>query len=199
MDGIRPKYHDDAGKTEQSHRDLRGGIESFTRLHLSRLQLQLPLRIKRTLASFHHESPGSVEAQGLLQGSLNKRANLVKKKLRILGVDDEPVIGESIAYALEAPHRKIVVAKDGQEALALAKKQKFDVIITDHRMPRAGGLELVRKLRQRNYEGKIVVLSAHLAPENIGIYEALDIDEVIAKPIDSAELRELIEGLEEEV
>jgi CheY-like chemotaxis protein len=123
----------------------------------------------------------------------------VKKKLRILGVDDEPVIGESITYVLEAPHRKIVVAKDGQEALALAAKEKFDVIITDHRMPRSGGLELVRKLRKRKYTGKIVVLSGHLSPENIGTYEELAVDEVVGKPLDSAELRELIAGLEDEV
>jgi CheY-like chemotaxis protein len=122
----------------------------------------------------------------------------VKKKLRILGVDDEPVIGESIACVLEAPHREIVIAKDGQEALSMVAKRKFDVVITDHRMPRSGGLELVRKLRRRNYTGKIVVLSAHLSPENIGVYEDLDVDEVVAKPINSAELRDLIEGLEDD-
>jgi CheY-like chemotaxis protein len=123
----------------------------------------------------------------------------LKKKLRILGVDDEPVIGESIAYALEAPHRKIVVAKDGKEALALAAKQKFDVVITDHRMPRSGGLELVRKLRERKYTGKIVVLSGHLSPANIGVYEELDVDEVVGKPLDSTELRDLIADLEDDL
>ena len=123
----------------------------------------------------------------------------MRKKLRILGVDDEPFIGESIACVLEAPHRKIVVATDGQQALALAAKEKFDVVITDHRMPRAGGLELVRKLRERKYAGKIVVLSAYLSPENIGTYEELAVDEVVGKPFDSAELRELIAGLEDEV
>jgi CheY-like chemotaxis protein len=121
----------------------------------------------------------------------------MKRKLRILEVDDEPIIGESIALALEAPNRKIVVAKDGKEALALAAKQKFDVVITDHRMPRTGGLELVRKLRERNYAGKIIVLSGHLSPENIGPYEDLDVDEVVGKPLHSEELRTLIEDLEE--
>lgn len=128
-----------------------------------------------------------------------KRAIPGKRKLHILGVDDEPVIGESIAFVLEAPDRKIVIAKDGQEALALAAKEKFDVVITDHRMPRSGGLELVRKLRQRKYRGKIVVLSGHLSPENIGIYEELAVDEVVGKPIDSGELREIISSLEDEL
>jgi CheY-like chemotaxis protein len=123
----------------------------------------------------------------------------MKKKLRILAVDDEPVIGESIGFVLEAPHRKIVIAKDGQEALVRAAKEKFDLVITDHRMPRSGGLELVRKLRQRKYTGKIVVLSAHLVPANIGAYEDLDVDEVVSKPIDSDELRAIVGNLEEEL
>ena len=123
----------------------------------------------------------------------------MKKKLRILEVDDEPLIGESIACMLEAPHRKIVVVKDGHEALALVAKQKFDVVITDHRMPRSGGLELVRKLRARKYAGKIVVLSGYLSPENIGTYEELAVDEVVSKPFDSDELRDVIASLEDEL
>ncbi len=122
----------------------------------------------------------------------------MKKKLRILVVDDEPIIGESIVHALEKPHRKVVTAQNGQEALRLAETEKFDVVITDHRMPRAGGLELVRKLRERDYTGKIVVLSGHLSPENIGTYEELAVDEVVGKPIESAELRDLIAALEED-
>src|SRR6202162_3220288 len=142
---------------------------------------------------------GSKIAWSNLQQATNSggRGNFMKRKLRILEVDDEPIIGESIALALEAPNREVVVAKDGKEALVLAAKQKFDVVITDHRMPRTGGLELVRKLRERNYAGKIVILWGHLSPENIGAYEDLDVDEVVGKPLHSEELRTLIEDLEE--
>ena len=66
-------------------------------------------------------------------------------------------------------------------------------------MPRAGGLELVRKLRERKYTGKIVVLSGHLSPDNIGTYEELAVDEVVSKPLDSGELRGLIAALEEDL
>jgi len=123
----------------------------------------------------------------------------LKRKLHILAVDDEEIIGESIASSLEARHRKIVVARDGADALAKAAKEKFDVVITDHRMPRSGGLELVRKLRERDYEGKVVVLSGFLSAEHIGTYEELDVDQIVGKPIDSAELRALIANLEEEI
>jgi DNA-binding response OmpR family regulator len=123
----------------------------------------------------------------------------MKRKFHILAVDDEPAIGESIAYALEAPHREIVVAKDGNDALAKVATEEFDVVITDHRMPRSGGLELVRKLRQRNFNGRIVILSAHLSPENIGTYEELAVDEIVGKPFDFQELRDVITGLEDEI
>ena len=66
-------------------------------------------------------------------------------------------------------------------------------------MPRSGGLELVRKLRQRNYDGRIVVLSAYLSPDNIGTYEELEVDEIVAKPFDFEELRDIITDLEEEL
>jgi len=123
----------------------------------------------------------------------------MKKKTRILAVDDEPVIGESIACLLEAPHRQIAVAANGQDALALVAKKKFDVVITDHRMPQSGGLDLVRKLRRRNYEGKIVVLSGHLSSDNIGVYEELDVDEVVGKPLNAEDLNQIVDNLEEDL
>jgi CheY-like chemotaxis protein len=131
-------------------------------------------------------------------GFVAKKRSL-KKQVRILAVDDEPMIGRSISSVLEAPHRHITVATNGQEALAKLAKENFDIVITDHRMPRSGGLELVRKLRQRDYEGKIVVLSAYLSPENIGVYEQLDVDEVLGKPFDAADLRQTIARLEDDI
>lgn len=122
----------------------------------------------------------------------------MQRKLHILAVDDEPIIGQSIAHVLASPHRIIKVAKDGQEALAMVAREEFDVIITDHRMPKSGGLELVRKLRLSDYAGKIVVLSAYLSPEHIGTYEDLAVDRIAAKPFDTKELRKLIDDLEGE-
>ncbi|HEY4284390.1 MAG TPA: response regulator [Chthoniobacterales bacterium] len=119
-------------------------------------------------------------------------------KIQILAVDDEPIIGESIAYNLEAPHRHISVAMNGREALNMASEQKFDLIITDLSMPEAGGLELVRELRQRKYDGKIVVLSGNLSPESNVVCEELKIDEIVDKPCIMQELREIVADLEKD-
>ena len=122
----------------------------------------------------------------------------MNNQTRILAVDDEPIIGQSIAYNLEAPHRKISVAENGRVALDMATKETFHLVITDLRMPDGGGLELVRELRQRKYDGKIVVLSGHHSPENNGVYDELEIDEVVEKPCIMQELREIVEDLEKE-
>lgn len=89
---------------------------------------------------------------------------------------------------------KVTRAVDGWQALikVAAASKPFDLIITDHRMPRMTGLELVRRLRARNYEGKILVLSAHLSDENIRDYEELGVDMMMSKPFNFAEIQDAV-------
>src|SRR5438105_4417183 len=112
-------------------------------------------------------------------------------RLRILTVEDEPAVTQLLALVLGGPAAKVTSAADGWEALIKigAAAEPFDVVITDHRMPRVSGLELVRRLRQREFPGKIIVLSAHLTEENIRAYEELKVDMMLAKPFDVEELR----------
>jgi CheY-like chemotaxis protein len=115
----------------------------------------------------------------------------MKERLRILTVEDEPAVAQMVALLLGGPGAKITNACDGWMALMKigAAAEPFDVIITDHRMPRMTGLDLVRRLRVQKFAGKIIVLSAYLTPENIQAYEELQVDMMFAKPFDVAELQ----------
>lgn len=115
----------------------------------------------------------------------------MKERLRILTVEDEPSITQLLAILLGGPAAKVVNASDGWIALMKigAAAQPFDVLITDHNMKRMNGLELVRRLRQRGFPGKIIVLSGHLTKENIQAYDALNVDMMLAKPFDIEELQ----------
>ena len=115
----------------------------------------------------------------------------MREGLHILTVEDEPAVAQMIGLLLGGPSAKIVHACDGWMALMKigAAKKPFDLIITDHRMPRMNGLDLVRRLRARDFAGKIIVLSAHLSPENVQAYEELKVDMMFAKPFDCEELR----------
>jgi CheY-like chemotaxis protein len=106
-----------------------------------------------------------------------------------------------LALVLCGPHCRVTTAADGEEALAkiAASPRPFDVILTDHQMPRVSGLELVRQLRAQNFAGKIAVLSAHLTEQNVSAYKELGVDLLLSKPFDMDELRHAIDVLANQV
>lgn len=118
----------------------------------------------------------------------------MREALQILAVEDEKAVAQILAVILGGPMAKVSRAGDGWEALIKvgATARPFDVIITDHRMPRMGGLELVRRLRAGNFEGKILVLSAHLSDEDIRAYEELGVDMMMSKPFDFEEIQDAV-------
>jgi CheY-like chemotaxis protein len=128
---------------------------------------------------------------------LPQHSDFMKDRLRILTVEDEPAVTQLLALILGGPGAKITNACDGRMALMkiCAAAEPFDVIITDHNMPRVSGLEFVRRLRLRKFAGKIVVLSAYLTEENIRAYEELQVDMMLAKPFDVGELQLAIDLL----
>src|SRR5213082_1223401 len=106
--------------------------------------------------------------------------------LQILVVEDEKAIAHMIAMVLGGPASKVARARSGWEALIKigAAARPFDVVITDHRMPWMTGLQVVRRLRAKNIGGKILVLSAQLADEDIRAYAELRVDMMMSKPFD---------------
>ena len=121
----------------------------------------------------------------------------MKTNVRILAVEDEKAVAQFLALLLGGPHCKVMTACDGVDALGKmsAAMEPFDVVITDHKMPRRTGLDLVRELRARNFGGKIAVLSAHLDPPTVRAYEELQVDLMLSKPFDIDELRHAVDVL----
>ena len=119
------------------------------------------------------------------------------KLLNILSVDDEFRVAHALAFALSHPDRKLTLAFSADEALAKVTdhSEPFDVVIIDHKMPKVSGIELVQRLRAANFDGKIIVLSAHLTHENRRAYAELNVDRMLTKPFDVHELREVVDSL----
>jgi CheY-like chemotaxis protein len=121
----------------------------------------------------------------------------MKNSWRILAVEDETAVAQFLALVLCGPNCRLTTAGDGCEALAKidAAAQPFDVVFTDHRMPKMTGLELVRELRAREFPGKIAVLSAYLTEPTVRAYEELQVDLMLSKPFDIDQLRGAVERL----
>ncbi|MEO7165409.1 MAG: response regulator [Spartobacteria bacterium] len=124
----------------------------------------------------------------------SNRFGTMRESLQILAVEDEKAVAQILAVVLGGPMSIVTRAADGWEALikVAATSRPFDLVITDHRMPRMGGLELVRRLRTRKFDGKIMVLSAHLSDEDIRAYEELHVDMMMSKPFDFNEIQDAV-------
>src|SRR4051812_11858515 len=78
---------------------------------------------------------------------------------RILVIDDDPGVRESMARMLGGAGYSVVVAGSGDEGFALARGDAFDVILSDMRMPGLSGLDVLRKLRDVNVDACFIVMT----------------------------------------
>ena len=85
----------------------------------------------------------------------------------ILVVDDTRSMRKMVAAVLQGAGYEVAEAGDGIEALDLAKGRRFDLVVTDHNMPRMDGVTLVRELRSLpNYDPvALIVLSTEAGAE----------------------------------
>ncbi|GAA1910682.1 response regulator transcription factor [Streptomyces sodiiphilus] len=83
--------------------------------------------------------------------------------IRILIVDDHPVVRDGLRGALERDPGLVVVGEacDGSEAVALYRPGEVDVVLMDLRMPRMGGVEATTRLLKRHPEVRILVLTTY--------------------------------------
>ncbi len=82
-------------------------------------------------------------------------------KARVLVVDDEPAIRDTMRMILEYDGHECLVAASGQEALAIADRDNPDLVFLDIKMPGMDGLEVLSRLRAANEALPVVIVSAH--------------------------------------
>jgi DNA-binding response OmpR family regulator len=115
--------------------------------------------------------------------------------VRILIVEDEPQMAGLLARGLEEELYEVSVAKDGKAALDLSTSNEFDVILLDVMLPKIGGLEVARQLRQREQSTPLLMLTARDALADI--VKGLDAgaDDYLTKPFSFQELLARIRAL----
>ncbi len=116
-------------------------------------------------------------------------------KVKILVIDDEPNIVQTLQDRLEMNDYEVVTAGNGKEGLKKALQEKPDVILLDVIMPIMDGhemLELLRKQADGNYSS-VIMLTARSQTQDIARANACGIDDYIVKPFDLSELLEKIE------
>ncbi len=112
---------------------------------------------------------------------------------RVLVVDDDADIRAEMVEYLTGKGYEVEQAADGLEALEKFEAAPADVVITDIKMPRCDGHELIRRLRAINGQLPIIAIAGTYTPEEIAKVAERGATEIMKKPI---KLRELARHLE---
>jgi PAS domain S-box-containing protein len=119
------------------------------------------------------------------------------RPLHILLADDEPMSQTFTKEFLESKGHAVSLAEDGSRALERLRRQRFDVVLMDIRMPVMDGLTAARRIRSSELEGvdasvPIIALSANAEGEQVRSYRQAGMNDCIAKPVELDELLEAI-------
>ncbi|MDX4065386.1 response regulator transcription factor [Aliarcobacter skirrowii] len=121
------------------------------------------------------------------------------KNLKVLIVEDEIDLANLIKSSIKELFFKVVIAKDGLEALKKFDSFKPDIIISDIMMPNLNGLEMSKKIKEKYSETPIVILSAHSHKEMLLEAINLGISKYFIKPFDIEEFIEYLKELSKKI
>jgi DNA-binding response OmpR family regulator len=115
---------------------------------------------------------------------------------RILLVDDDREIVESMRAALEASGYETLVARDGNQGLVLAERESPDLVILDMMMPRRSGFLVLEKLRRtRSIPIRIIMITANEGSRHKAYAEMLGVDDYLRKPFAMDRLLDSVDRL----
>ncbi len=108
---------------------------------------------------------------------------------RILVVDDEPKLGRFVAEMLELDGYEVIRAGGGKEALARIAEARFDLVVTDLRMPDVDGLAVLRTARSASPPPEVIMMTAHATAESAVEAMKAGAADYVTKPFSMDELR----------
>lgn len=118
--------------------------------------------------------------------------------MKIMMIDDEKDCMESLVAALEPAGHHADMFTSPADAVTMYSQGQYDVVITDMRMPRMNGIQVLRVIRQIDPEARVIIMTGYgdaetaIAAVNNGAYA------FFAKPVDIAELIEVLERVGKE-
>lgn len=111
----------------------------------------------------------------------------------ILLAEDDPLVRSVLAIVLTEICQELVEATTGTEALRLLERDQFDAVVSDMKMPGAGGIVVLEEARKRSERTRLVLISGYASEEAQVAVQRLG-GVVLHKPFGSAALREALLG-----
>jgi DNA-binding NtrC family response regulator len=114
---------------------------------------------------------------------------------RILVVDDEPLVRKSLYESLRGDGFTASMASNGEEAYEKILESYFDIVITDMKMPKMNGIELLKKLRKDFPAISVVLITGYGNVETAVEAMRMGAFDYVTKPINDAEVRIIIDKI----
>jgi len=122
----------------------------------------------------------------------------MNKTIRLLMVDDEAEFLDSIAERLEQRGFSVFKAYDGEQAVAIAERERFDLAVVDLRMPGMDGTALLEVLKREHKYLEVIILTGHGTVESAFECSKLGAFGYLAKPFDLDRLLDVLKDAFEE-
>jgi DNA-binding response OmpR family regulator len=115
----------------------------------------------------------------------------------VLVVDDDPVILKLLEVNFEMEGFTVLVARDGEEGIAVARADQPDLIVSDIMMPKVSGLELVTALKGDPATSEIPIILLSAKAQNADVRSGLDAgaDDYVTKPFEPLDLVDRVNRL----
>jgi DNA-binding response OmpR family regulator len=115
----------------------------------------------------------------------------------VLAADDDEDILALVAFRLERSGYTVVQARDGQQALELARSEKPDLAVLDVMMPKLDGFELTRRLRAEEATSRMPIILLTARAQDTDVQTGFDAgaDDYLRKPFSPQELRTRVQAI----
>lgn len=117
----------------------------------------------------------------------------MKSSVSVLIVDDEEMMRNLLEKILAREGYNILTAEDGVAALEILNSNQIDLVISDMKMPRMNGFELLKHVKQEHPQTGVIIMTAYGDTYTVKDALLLGADEYITKPFKSYEISLVVE------
>ena len=116
----------------------------------------------------------------------------MSRQANILVIDDEESMRDSCQQTLSRDGNRVEVAEDGSRGLAMLERESFDLVILDLKMPGLSGMEVLKKIRERDPEAMVIVITGYATVESAVEAMKRGAYDFIPKPFTPGSLRVIV-------
>jgi CheY-like chemotaxis protein len=172
----------EAGEAEMGFKTTGSELERKSKLAFDKIML---LRSERMSVQSEAEEAMSADEE---KGSIEPRG----ERLRVMVLDDEPIVGKRLNQALAKYGIEVEVFEDPTEAIARLGDAHFDVIVTDLRMEEVNGIQILEYVTSHCQRARVILISGYATVEVAREALVKGAFDFIAKPFTPRDLRAVI-------